>query len=186
MGGRGAKDCRSVVAFVGFSEERVNLIHGSCGNLFDSSEQGCGPVVRFSLCLCDQCCVSQCDGSVGSVRDRCNYLCIKIDYMTLLSGLNLVLASLGTSNLDGATCTPLSQRSRILAGWRDSSVTTHRQDCRCPRRAGCAGSTGVDCRRLQSINNVVDIPYATEGVDHDAMWQPVGTKTSITIRCGWL
>ena len=56
--------------------EWVKLMHESYGNLVDSIEQGCGPVARFSFCegcACDQCCVFQCDGFDGCLRDLCQY-----------------------------------------------------------------------------------------------------------------
>ena len=57
----------------------VNLIHESYGDLFDSNEQGCGPVARFSLCdgcaqgLCDQCCEAQCEDFDGFFRNLRTY-----------------------------------------------------------------------------------------------------------------
>ena len=54
--------------------EWVNLTHDGCGDLFDSDEQGYGPVARFSFCEgCAQdrneCCESQCECFGGSLRD---------------------------------------------------------------------------------------------------------------------
>ena len=57
--------------------EWVSLIHESYGDLFDSKEQECGPLARFSLCECcaqglfDQCCETQRECFGGSSRDFC-------------------------------------------------------------------------------------------------------------------
>ena len=59
--------------------EWVNWIHESYDKLIDSSEEGCGPEARFSLCegcahgLGDQRCEPQCESFVGFLRDLCKY-----------------------------------------------------------------------------------------------------------------